>query len=211
MTRAQVATVLGVVASLMVVATVVVALTSYSRQDGGRPAAASEPLLVRDRASGAGFTVPGAGWTLTGPRARIYYADDRGRPAALVRGAAVFRKGYCAARPRGSNRGFAGFTRQPFAVWTRALAEGGGAVPDGVVSRSTVRLADGSLARLSTVRMSTGHGGRCAAPGLVIGMVEAAAPAHHVRLVLVRDTSATGALTDDEARAVLTSLTLAAP
>ena len=113
MTRARVAVALAVLASLAVVATVVVAVVTRAGGDGGTPgptpgqtsgpATGSAPTgtTVTDRRSGARFTVSAEGWSVRGPRTRIYYADDHGRPVAAVRGPAVFRPGYCAAHPRG--------------------------------------------------------------------------------------------------------------
>src|ERR1700712_2177045 len=111
MTRTRLAFVLGAVAVLAVLATAAVALTTYVGDDS------ADPLVVRDPATGARFEVPAEGWEVRGQRSRIYYADDAGRPTAVVTGPAVFRDGYCEADPGDSNRGFAGFTRQSFGSW----------------------------------------------------------------------------------------------
>ncbi|MFC6344583.1 hypothetical protein ACFP8W_21555, partial [Nocardioides hankookensis] len=88
MTRSRVAVVLAVVAVVAVLVTAAVAVATYVRDDD--PEAA---LVVTDPRSGASFEVPGESWEVRGPRSRIYYADDGGRPTAEVSGAAVFRDG----------------------------------------------------------------------------------------------------------------------
>lgn len=210
MTRVRLAAGLAVVATLAVLATAVVAITTYAGRDGApdpgtiRPV---DPVVVHDPATGASFEVPGAsGWRVRGRGVRIYYADPDGRAAAVVRGPAVFRPGYCPARPEGSNRGFAGFTRQGFHAWADALARstGSGGHWTTGVDRTDVVLPDGTAARMTTSDVFRGGGGACAAPGVAIGMVSAGG----VRVVLVRDTTATGTLSDEEAAAVLTSLRL---
>ena len=201
MTRTRVATVLGVVAVLTVVATGVVALATYPR--GPDP----EPRVVADPRTGAWFEVPaGDGWTLKDRRVRVYYVDRRGRPAAVVRGPAVFRDGYCAQRPEGSNRAFAGFTRQGLRAWLAAVAGSEGR-PGGWstgVDTERVVLADGSTAELSRSALFLGPRGRCSAAGVEVAMVRSAG----VRVVLVRDTGESGTLDDEEVEQVLTSLRL---
>src|SRR3954471_19617748 len=159
MERTPVATGLGVVATLGVLAAAVAAGTTYLVEDGsGRPAVAgsAEPagaVTVHAPRSGATFEVPGTdAWTVRDAGHRIYYAGADGRPEAVVHGPAVFRDGYCAARPEDSNRGFVGFTRQDFATWTDAVARSdgrGGGWSTGV-DRRRVTLADGNTARLSS-------------------------------------------------------------
>jgi hypothetical protein len=208
--RRELARALGVVAVLALLVSGAVATAAYVGRDDDHPeaaAAAPEPLVVRDPGSGATFAVPGDGdWTVQAPAARVYYADEQGRPAAVVRGPAVFRDGYCTRRPEGSNRGFAGFTREDFDTWVDALrtsTDSKGVWTTGV-DRESVRLADGSSARLYRSAVFLGGGGPCLADGVEIAMVEAG----EVRLVLVRDTDAPGTLEREDADAVLTSLRL---
>src|SRR4051812_7738578 len=81
------------------------------------------------------------GWEVRSPRSRIFYEDERGRTTAVVTGAAVYRDGYCAAQPGDSNRGFVGFTEQPFDAWVAAVRGGRPAMSTGT-TRERVRLAD---------------------------------------------------------------------
>jgi hypothetical protein len=120
--RRRLALVLAAAAGVAVLATGALAAATYVGDDPP----ADEPLVVRDPASGAAFEVPAAGWEVRGARSRIYYADRQGRPSVAVPGPAVFRDGYCAEQPGDSNRGFAGFTRQPFEDWVDAVGGGGG-------------------------------------------------------------------------------------
>src|SRR5690242_17517765 len=113
MTRVRVATVLGVVALMCVVGTAAVAMT--------RPTDDEAATLSVSR-GGASFEVPAEGWQVEDRDVRIYYTDDRDRPLAVVRGPAVYDAGYCGT---GSNRAFAGFTRQGLDAWVRALGEPG--------------------------------------------------------------------------------------
>lgn len=208
MDRLRVAAGLGVVASLAVVATVAVVVVSLTRGDGPRATAGpGEPagrLVVRDPRSRASFDVPAEGWRVEGPRVRIFYTDERDRPMAEVRGPAVYRAGYCAARPRGSNRAFAGFTRQRFGAWVAAIRPGRGSWSTGV-HREAVRLADGTRARLLRSGLFLGGGGPCAADGVEVAMVRVGS----VRVVLVRDSGERGGLPDRVVDRVLSSLRLA--
>lgn len=211
MNRTRVASVLAVVASVAVVATAVVALASYWHQDDASagPLSAGDPTVVRDPRTGASFEVP-SGWTVKDRRIRIYYADDRGRPEAVVRGPAVYREGYCSARPKGSNRGFAGFTRQDFEAWTDAIARGDG-VPGGWstgVSTSELTLADGRTARMRSSEMYVGGRHACSAAGVAVSMVSVGTGHESVRLVLVRDTGRPGTLSDAEVVRILSTLRL---
>jgi hypothetical protein len=205
MTRLRVASALAVVAVLAVLGGSAVAW--WSRDDQAGPHADDPPdmLTVRDPATGASFVVPAGGWRVQDRSVRIYYTDARGRPVAVVRGPAVFRPGYCSARPRGSNRAFAGFTRDSFAAWVGALSAEGGQRTTGV-DRRAVELADGTPARLSRVGLFVGERGACAAAAVEVAMVEAGG----VRVVLVRDDAERGALAGDQVEPVLRSLVLRA-
>lgn len=197
MTRRRLALVLAVVAVVAVLATAALAAVTYL-PDGEGPGAA--PLVVTDPESGASFRVPAPDWEVRGARSRIYYADERGRPVAVVRGPAVYRDGYCAARPGDSNRGFAGFTRHSFGAWLGALGGGSGAWttrdrPERVV------LADGSPGTLRW-RGLLGGAGECAAPGIEVAMLRAG----DVRVVLVADSGAEGTLAHADVRRILLTL-----
>lgn len=198
MTRRRLALVLAVAAGVAVLATGALAVATYVGDD---PPAA-EPLVVRDPASGAAFEVPGAGWEVRGARSRIYYADHQGRPAVMVPGPAVYRDGYCAARPGDSNRGFAGFTRQSFRDWVEAVGGGDGGWSTGP-DRQRVRLADGTAATLQSVGL-LGEEGPCPATGIEVAMVSAG----QVRVVVVADSVDDGTLTHDEVREILLGLEL---
>lgn len=207
MDRERVATALGVVAALAVVATSVVAVLRLSGDEEPRAATGSgrpEPsarLVVQDPRSSATFEVPAEGWRVEGRHVRIYYTDEAGDPSAVVRGPAVYDEGYCRARPRGSNRGFAGFTREPFRAWVRGLTRGRGTRTTGV-DRRGVTLADGSSGSLTRLGLRLDRSGPCSAGGVEVAMVQAAG----VRVVLVRDTGADEALPDEAVERILTSL-----
>lgn len=199
MTRVRIAQVLAVLAALSVLGTGVVAAGQRSDEEDARPgghAEAPAPLIVRDPRTGATVEVPALGWRVEDREVRIYYTDRAGDPVAVVRGPAVFRSGYCAARPDGSNRAFAGFTRQGFDTWVDALGR------ELARTVSQVRLADGTEAALSWARVDPGPDGPCAAPEVYVAMVRAGA----VRAVLVADTRARGTLPERQVEAVLTSL-----
>lgn len=198
MTRVRLAVVLGVVAVLAVVATAVVALTTCAGDDDPSPVA--EPLVVTDPVSGASFEVPGEDWEARGPRSRIYYADDRGRPAAVVSGAAVYRDGYCDEQPGDSNRGFAGFTDQPFGAWVTSLTDDDGAWSTGD-AREEIVLADGTPATYRWTGLFGGSG-KCAASAIEVAMVQAG----DVRVVLVADDQEEGTLSHEEIRRILLTL-----
>lgn len=218
MTRLRIAQLLAVVAALAVLGTAALAAVTAVRSPGeadagtgpgagveigAGPSAAAGPavLVVRDPRTGARFEVPGADWRVLDRAVRIYYEDDAGRPVAVVRGPAVFRSGYCAARPDDSNRGFAGFTRQRLRSWLTGLTPDGGAWTAGVDHERT-RLADGTPARLSRTSVFLGDRGPCGARAVEVAMVEA----DDVRLVVVSDWGEPGTLTRDEVDAVLASL-----
>ncbi|MEP9363735.1 hypothetical protein ABLE68_12270 [Nocardioides sp. CN2-186] len=188
MTRSRVAIALGVVAVLAVLATAAVAISTYGGdEDPPAPTTpAAQPLVVHDPASGASFEVPGDGWTVRDAQTRIYYDDAQGDPVAVVRGPAVFRDGYCEARPRGSSRAFAGFTEQPFEDWVDAIGVQVDESRSGLVRRATVR--------------TTGTG-PCVAREVEVAMRSV----DDVRVVLVSDA---GALSTSQVDAVLTSLVL---
>jgi hypothetical protein len=210
MTRLRLAWLLAVVAAVAVLASAAIVVAAYVGRDGAERVAVADPpprpaLVVRDPASGATFAVPDRDWAVKARRVRIYYADGAGDPVAVVRGPAVFREGYCRARPRGSNRAFAGFTREPFAVWVDALAAGDG-VPGGWstgVDRSRIELADGSPARTWHAGLFLGRSGACSAGAVEVAMVQSGG----VRVVLVRDdTDERGSLPREAVEPILTSL-----
>ncbi|GAA4741996.1 hypothetical protein GCM10023350_28420 [Nocardioides endophyticus] len=198
MTRNRVALVLGAVAVLTVLATAALAVSTYVGDDSSPVA---EPLVVTDPVSGASFEVPGEGWEVRGPRSRIYYADDDGgRPAAVVSGAAVYRDGYCDEEPGDSNRGFAGFTDQPFEAWVASLTDDDGSWTTGD-DREEIELADGTAATLRWTGFFGGEG-KCPASGIEVAMVRAG----EVRVVLVADSQGQGTLSHDEIVQILRSL-----
>jgi hypothetical protein len=192
MTRARLAIALGVLAALAVAATAALAVATYVGDDER----ATAVLVVTDPGTGARFEVPGESWEVRGPRSRIFYADDRGRPTAVVSGAAVYRDGYCAEQPGDSNRGFAGFTEQGFGAWRASLGE-----QAGVEHRDAVVLADGAPATLRWVRFGGGSG-PCAATGVELAMVTST----DVSVVLVADAGEPGTLSHDEIVRILTGL-----
>lgn len=187
MTRTRVATVLGAVAVLCVLATAAVAVT--------RGDEAPDPEMLTVTGAGASFEVPEDGWEVEDPSVRVFYADEKGRPVAVVHGPAVYRAGYCG---KGSNQGFAGFTDQGFDAWVGALGE-----PDssGV---DDVTLGDGAAGRLEWARVAQPAGDRCAAAEVYVAMVRTG----DTRVVLVADAGdEPGTLDDAAAAAILLSLT----
>jgi len=208
MTRLRIAQVLAVLAALSVLGTGAVAAAQWvggddeaSSRTGERKA--PEPLVVRDPRTGASFEVPGTGWRVEDREVRIYYADEAGRPVAVVRGPAVFRAGYCAAQPKDSNRSFAGFTRQGFRAWVGGITQGRGTWTTGT-SHERVELADGTTGRLSRLGLALDRGGPCAALGVEVAMLQAGG----VRVVLVRDTNVEDELPTDDVAEILASLRL---
>lgn len=177
MTRTRVATVLGVVAVLCVVATAAVAVTHD--HDDPDPGPDPATLTVTDGVSS--FEVPADGWRVEDPSVRVFYADDNGRPVAVAHGPAVYRAGYCG---KGSNQAFAGFTRQGLDAWTGSLGEAG------PVDRESVVLADGTAATVLRVVVDVDSEAPCSAAQAEVSMIEA----DGVRVVLVQDA---GALPDD--------------
>src|SRR6478735_11623481 len=163
MTRARVAAVLGVVALLCVVGTAAVALT----RDG-------EAAMLTVDGGGSAFEVPADGWTVADPSARIFYADQKGRPVAVVHGPAIYQAGYCG---KGSNQAFAGFTDQGLDAWVGALGEPYASGAD------YVTLGDGAEARLEWARLAQPTADRCAAAEVYVAMVRTA----DARVVLVAD------------------------
>jgi hypothetical protein len=176
MTRTRVATALGVVAVLCVLATAAVAVTHDGEESDPEPAT----LTVSE--GGSSFQVPAAGWRVDDSSVRVFYVDDRGRPVAVVHGPAVFRAGYCG---KGSNQAFAGFTRQGLDAWTGSLGQAG------PVERESVVLADGSAATVLRALVDVDSEAPCSAAQAEVSMVEAGG----VRVVLVQDRDA---LPDDD-------------
>jgi hypothetical protein len=205
MDRLRTAQLLAVLATLAVLGTSALAVAHRVDRHGDAVSGPEDEhpgLVVRDPRTGARFEVPGAGWRVRGRAVRIYYADEAGRPVAVVRGPAVFRAGYCAGQPNGSNRGFAGFTRQRFQAWVGGITQGRGTWTTGV-DHERVELPDGTTGRLSRVGLALGRGGPCAAPRVEVAMVEAG----DVRVVLVRDTTVDDELPDADVERILASLT----
>jgi hypothetical protein len=206
MDRLRVASALAVVAVLAVLAATAVAVVAYVVRDDGpaKPAPGGHDpaptLTIRDPASGATFAVPSRRWRVEERRVRIFYADDAGRPVAVVRGPAVYRAGYCSQRPRDSNRAFAGFTRDPFGAWVAALGS------ERMRTVQDLTLPDGTAARLSWARVDPDAAGPCAAPQVDVAMIRA----RDVRVVLVSDTGAPGTLGDEQVEPILRSLALRA-
>jgi hypothetical protein len=199
MTRARAALLLAVLAAAAVVATAALAVARHLGRDPAGPDRAAVQV-VTDPATGATLEVPGDLWEVRGPRSRIYYTDDAGRPSAVVSGPAVFRDGYCAERPGDSNRGFAGFTQQSFDDWLDGLTDGRGAWTTGDSREQTV-LADGTPATLHWTGLM-GAEGACAATAIELAMVRAGG----VRAVLVADSGDEGTLSHDEIVAILRTL-----
>lgn len=188
MSRTRVAAVLGVVAVLCVVATAAVAV---STRDETEPAPAPAALTVSS--GGSSFEVPAEDWKVEDPAVRVFYADDEGRPVAVVRGPAVYRAGYCG---KGSHQGFAGFTDQGFDAWVDALGEPHSTGAD------EVTLGDGADASLEWARVAQPAGDRCAAAEVYVAMLRA----DDVRVVLVADAGEPGALDEAAVRSILLSV-----
>lgn len=187
MSRARVAAVLAAVAAVCVVATAAVAVT---RDDG-----APEPEMLTVTGDGASFEVPEDGWEVEDATVRVFYADEQGRPVAVVHGPAVYRAGYCG---KGSNQGFAGFTDQGLDAWVGALGEPHASGADDVT------LGDGAEARLEWARVAQPAGDRCAAAEVYVAMVRTG----DTRVVVVADAGdEPGTLDDAAVESILLSLT----
>lgn len=191
MTRTRLALLLGAAATVAVLATAVLAATTYVRAPE-----TSGSLVLTDPGSGATLEVPGGRWRVRAPTERISYGGAR------VAGPALYDEGSCAARPEGSFRALAGFTAQPFGTWLRGLAVGR---PDPTVraGRERVGLTGGERAAFRWARLPAGSG-PCAAAGVELAMVRAGG----VRAVVVADTGADGDLTHADVRALALGLEL---
>jgi len=233
MTLSRLASGLAVLAALAVLGTTVTAVAAYTHRDeadpvtgvpaGPRPghAFAGGRFL---RGGGARVEVPAraAGWTRQGRDVVVYYVDRRGDPAVGVRGPAVFRDGYCARRPGGSNRGFVGFARPATGVsvraantalgrrWVRAVALDGDlrtSSPHTPLRTRPLTLADGTTAVRSTSRIRVADRGPCGAPVVVVTLVSVGTGGRVATLVMVRDAGVPGALADGRADRILGTLT----
>ena len=233
MTLSRLASGLAVLAALAVLGTTVTSVAAYTHRDeadpvtgvpaGPRPghAFAGGRFL---RGGGARVEVPAraAGWTRQGRDVVVYYVDRRGDPAVGVRGPAVFRDGYCARRPGGSNRGFVGFARPATGVsvraantalgrrWVRAVALDGDlrtSSPHTPLRTRPLTLADGTTAVRSTSRIRVADRGPCGAPVVVVTLVSVGTGGRVATLVMVRDAGVPGALADGRADRILGTLT----
>jgi len=233
MALSRLASGLAVLAALAVLGTTVTSVAAYTHRDeadpvtgvpaGPRPghAFAGGRFL---RGGGARVEVPAraAGWTRQGRDVVVYYVDRRGDPAVGVRGPAVFRDGYCARRPGGSNRGFVGFARPATGVsvraantalgrrWVRAVALDGDlrtSSPHTPLRTRPLTLADGTTAVRSTSRIRVADRGPCGAPVVVVTLVSVGTGGRVATLVMVRDAGVPGALADGRADRILGTLT----
>ena len=233
MTLSRLATGLAVLAVLAVLGTTVAAVAAYTHRDAG-PAAGAAPAPPRPgpafaggrflRGGGARVEVPAPadGWTRMGGDVVVYYVDRRGDPAVGVRGPAVFRDGYCARRPGGSNRGFVGFARATSGVsvraantalgrrWVRAVALDGDlrtSSPHTPLRTRPLTLADGTTAVRSTSWIRVADRGPCGAPEVVVTLVSVGTGRRVATLVMVRDAGVRGALPAGLADRILGTLT----
>jgi hypothetical protein len=231
MTASRVASVLAVLAALAVLGTTVAAVAAYMRLDGGATTSeAATPVrafrggqLVGDRRGDAVFEVPARsrGWAAEGGDTLVYYVDRSGAPAVGLTGPAVFRDGYCAGRPGGSNRGFVGFDRSTTGThlraanvataraWVRAVALGEDlrtSAPHTRLRTDVVTLADGSTAIRSSSRITTVDRGRCGAPAVVVATVSLRTGDRVAHLVMVRDAGEPGTLSSRRADRILGTL-----
>ena len=233
MTLSRLASGLAVLAVLAVLGTTVAAVAAYTHRDDAGPVAGA-PAPPRPghaftggrflRGGGARVEVPppADGWTRTRGDVVVYYVDRRGDPAVGVRGPAVFRDGYCARRPGGSNRGFVGFARPATGVsvatantalgrrWVRAVALDGDlrtSRPHTPLRTDRLTLADGTTAVRSVSRIRVADHGPCGAPEVVVTLVSLDAGGRVATLVMVRDAEVRGALADGLADRILGTLT----
>jgi hypothetical protein len=239
-TRDRVATLLAVLATLSVLATTAVAVATYSRRDGavapdaasgspsgssaGSPGAAVQGLDGSQIVHGGGarFGVPSSadGWTVQPRDTVLYYLDRRGDPSVGVKGAAVYRAGYCRGRAD-SNRAFVGFAGSVAGGsvrtvntdlarrWVRAIALDDDLATSGPhtsLRTEDVTLADGATAVRSTSRITVARRGPCEAPAVDLAMVSLDTGRRVASLVLVRDAGVPGVLPDHAADAILATL-----
>lgn len=238
MTRsARLALTLAVLAVLAVLGSAAVTVTAYTARDPGGPAGPGraspgatpgatghlgEGQTVRGAHGRASFEAPSAqhGWTRQGRDTVLYYLDRHGAPSVGVRGAAVYRAGYCRGR-EDSNRAFAGFAAPVVgdsvrAVntdlarrWVRAIALAGDLTTRGrhtPLRTDDVTLADGTRAVRTRSRITVARPGPCVAPAVDLAMLSIDTGESVATLVLVRDTGARGTLPDGVADAILASL-----
>ncbi len=229
MTASRVASVLAVLAVLAVLGTTVAAVAAYTHRNDG-PAPEAPPVasfrggqLVGDRRGDAVFEVPATsrGWTTEGGDTLVYYVDRAGTPAVGLTGPAVFRDGYCAGRPGGSNRGFVGFDHSTTGTdvraanveisraWVRAVALDDDQRTSGPHTRlrtGEVRLADGSTGIRSTSRITVVDRGRCGAPAVVVTTLSLGTGNRVAHLVMVRDAGERGTLSARRADRILSTL-----
>lgn len=233
MTLSRLASGLAVLAVLAVLGTTVTAVAAYTHRDDAGPVAAA-PAGPRPghafaggrflRGGGARVEVPAPadGWTRKGGDVVVYYVDRRGDPAVGVRGPAVFRDGYCARRPGGSNRGFVGFARPATGVsvraantalgrrWVRAVALDGDlrtSSPHTPLRTRPLTLADGTPAVRSTSRIRVADRRPCGAPEVVVTLVSVETGGRVATVVMVRDAGVHGALSNGLADRILGTLT----
>ncbi|MCW2791552.1 MAG: hypothetical protein JWO76_650 [Nocardioides sp.] len=239
MTRtARLAVVLAVLAVLAVLGSTAVTVAAYLGRDdadarrtpgahrSGQPAGIEDGDGVGQTVGGshgrAAFEVPSAreGWTVQARDTVLYYVDRHGEPSVGVRGAAVFRAGYCRGRTD-SNRAFAGFAGSVAggsvrAVnaelgrrWVRAIALDADLATSGPhtpLRTRDVTLADGTGAVRSTARIKVLRPGVCDAPEVDFAIVSADSGGSVTSVVMVRDTGVPGTLPDEAADEILATL-----
>jgi hypothetical protein len=189
------ATILGVVATLVTLASGVVVVSAAGSAEQGRHAAPATPWQ-EVRGPAGSFEVPPrpAGWTIRDPGQVVYYADRYGEPVVGVAGPAVLDDGYCARAAGASNRGFAGLTGpHPGAVrqvhlrearrWRSAVA--GHESTAG--QTGTLTVDDGSVGTHTHAVVRAASSGPCQPDRVAIDLVSVAGPAGVVTLVVVRD------------------------
>lgn len=217
--RLRLASALGVAAVLAVLGATAVTVSAYTRREPapGTPGHAfvGGQYVVR---GGAVLEVPAEGWTVEGEDTVLYYLDRSGRPDVGVAGPAVFREGFCAREPRGSNRGFvglagstpgAGVRAANVAVardWVAAVSLGEDLRTSGSHTRlrtAPVTLDDGTLALWTSALITVPDPGRCAAPAVDLTLLSFVLGGTVTHIVLVRDAGVPGALPDAVAERIL--------
>lgn len=212
------ATLLGVLATLVVTVSAVVALLAQRGETARVSTADPPPTWQVLRSSYAEVRVPPAsqGWSVPEPDGVLFYADPEGEPVVGVRGPAVLDDGYC---PSGtaapSNRAFVGLTRplagldpraadrRLQAAWTAGIA---GTTGEPLTTRrTTVRLTDGAPAAASRTTIRLHDRDPCTPSRVELHVVSTRAGDDVVSAVLVRDLGPRSA-TDETVRRILTSL-----
>lgn len=228
--------VLGTLGTAVVLADRAEKAAAESRDPESPPAGPAEPEtelrvfpegmpLYGARDDNALVELPGAteGWSPLSEDVTLYYVDEEGDPAVSVNGGALFDRGFCQdeSRSEPTNRGFVGFTRTATGMGTeeantRLSADWQAAVsvhPESLILQEVTpvvseqaTLADGSTAFRSDFEVTVTDPGACEPPALHVTLLSLATGENIATLVMVRDLRTVGALSEESAESILSSL-----